>query len=391
MQHNRGSVALILCWIGLLCATRPTLASTLSSLSHPAPKVLVAATAAAASRRTPAPAQDGWERRQGGYYTVRRSPGGEVVTHTSLELGPGDIYIDAENNRYQVTRVDPAAFVVWVRLEGREILPKIDEASLAAAAGSIGPQGRTIPAPVNRVPFRWRGRAPLVGIYFTHSDESYEPTSGTASKLPRGDIFKVGEVLAEGLRRQGLRVDVREDIHAPHDGLAYLRSRSTIRRLLPEMPAVLVDVHRDAVPADEYRTTIQGRPASKVRIVVGRQNPQFAANFDFAKRMKAVADRLYPGLVLGIFAGHGNYNQDVSPRATLLEFGTYSLPLDQAATAADLFSRVIPVAAGLTPGIAAPATYGGWQGIGWTLAILVVVALGIVFFLDLNRRLPRPN
>lgn len=333
--------------------------------------------------------EEWWERREGGYYTVRSEPDGQVITYTALELRPGDLYIRSDNARFRVTRVDGDE--VWVKEDGEERLPVVEvqdveemqdveagrSSSPAEPEAQLGAQAE-------------RFRAPLVGIYFTHSDESYRPSSGTASLPPRGEVYRVGEALARGLRENGVRVDYREETHVPHDGLAYLRSRATVRKMLARMPAVLLDIHRDSVPADVYTTEIQGRKAARVRIVVGRQNPQAHANFDFAKRLKAVADRLFPGLVLDIFFGHGNYNQDVGPRSVLLEFGTADNPVDQAMVAAQLFSKVIPAAAGLTPGVATPVTAAGLRYLWAALGLVAVVGGGFLLFYWLNR-LRRPG
>ena len=51
---------------------------------------------------------------------------------------------------------------------------------------------------------------------------------------------------------------------------------------------------------------------TKVQIVLGRTNPNLKANEAFAKQVKAVVDKKYPGLIKGIFYGDGKYNQDLS-------------------------------------------------------------------------------
>ena len=62
-----------------------------------------------------------------------------------------------------------------------------------------------------------------------------------------------------------------------------------------------------------------------MRLLVGRSNQNSDVNRAFAKQIKAVADKQYPGLIKDIFIGKGNYNQDLSPNAILLEFGTHTL------------------------------------------------------------------
>src|SRR5690606_37781463 len=116
-------------------------------------------------------------------------------------------------------------------------------------------------------------------------------------------------------------------------------------------PATIIDVHRDAIPTVEsYRTQVNGQQMTQVRLVVGRQNQNREANLEYAKRIKAIADEKYPGLIKGIFHARGNYNQDLGPKMILLEFGTHVTGLEEAKRSAELMADVIPAAAGLARG-----------------------------------------
>ena len=228
----------------------------------------------------------------------------------------------------------------------------------------------------------------VVGIYHTHNDESYVPTSGTESKEDgRGDILQVGKILADAMEKAGLKVIWSDNSHLPHDGQAYVRSRRTVAELLQNQPVTLIDVHRDATPPEVYKTEIQGQPTTKVRIVVGRQNQNRAANLEYAKRIKAVADKFFPGIIEGIFDARGNYNQDLGSRMILLEFGAHTNYMEHAVQAAEFFSKVIPAAAGLIPEEAVPAKQqiGGAAGrsVLWIVGITVAAVVG---FLLLNKK-----
>ena len=155
--------------------------------------------------------------------------------------------------------------------------------------------------------------------------------------------------------------------------------------LLQHQPATLIDVHRDATPPEVYETEIEGVPTTKVRIVVGRQNQNREANLEYAKRLKAVADQEYPGIIEGIFDARGNYNQDIGPRIILLEFGAHTNPLEMAEQAAEFFAKVIPAAAGITKEDTAQDNVGfaSARSIVWILAIVAVLGIGFIF---LNRQ-----
>lgn len=321
-----------------------------------------------------APAEEWGERQDGGYYRMV-DLNGQFISETARELSRGDLYIGESNDRYIVDRLD--GDTVYLRHDGKEKMPIIStEPKRGALAGLV----------------KWAAQARqgsqaskgFVGIYQTHSDESYRPTSGTESREPHGDIYEVGAVLAEALSKAGYRAKHSWDTFSPHDGQAYMRSRRTVAQLSQERPQTLIDVHRDAVPdPGSYRTSVNGEPMTKVRLVVGRQNQNRDANLAYAKRIKAVADQKFPGLVMGIFHAQGNYNQDLGPRMILCEFGTHTTSLEEAKRSARLMAEVIPAAAGMAPGTAGPA--GSQIGraaittVWWIIGLAVVGGVAWVF------------
>lgn len=311
------------------------------------------------------------ERQDGGYYRLVDLDG-KFITETALDIGKGDIYISESNDRYIVDHFD--GDTVYARHDGKEKMPVIsDKLSGTALIMQWAAQ------------FTGSNQSKrTIGIYQTHSDESYQPSSGTESKTPRGDIYSVGQTLAKDLEAKGYKVQYSDDVFLPHDGQAYMRSRRVAAQLAKERPQTIIDVHRDAIPDPRsYITQVNGEQMTKVRLVVGRQNQNRDANLAYAKRIKAVADQKYPGLIKGIFHARGNYNQDLGPRTILLEFGTHTTTLQEAERSAKLMADVIPAAAGMAPGTAGAANrqIGGaaMNTLWWILGIAVVGGLGYVF------------
>lgn len=269
---------------------------------------------------------------------------GREIMKTGMVIAPGDEYIDAGNRRYKVVRVK--GFTAYARYVGQEEMPAVEEEDnnpSTARPGEVAPvQGRA------------RSR---IALYHTHSDESYVPTDGAASLWGKGGIFQVGRAMAERLRQKGYQVIHSTRPHDPHDASAYERSRRTAIELLRGSPVALIDVHRDATPPEVYRRVIDGQPVTGVKLVVGRQNPKMTANLNFAKRVKSVADKTKPGLVTGIFMASGDYNQDLSPRALLVEVGAHTNRREEAEQGARLFADVLPKAVG-----GATAQIGGRAG-----------------------------
>ena len=115
----------------------------------------------------------------------------------------------------------------------------------------------------------------------------------------------MGHALKDELEKYGITVVYSEETFLPHDAGAYRRSRATAEELIKDQPDALFDVHRDAIPVEHYETEIDGEETSKVRLFVGRNNPNADVNKAFAQKIKAVADKKYPGLIKDIFIGMG--------------------------------------------------------------------------------------
>lgn len=320
------------------------------------------------------------------YMLVVDEQGGHIWS-TGHVLRPGDEILASDNRRYRVVRTDKTRAVA--RLVGEEDLGSLltpeDEAAIARLLGEARPGARpSFWAHTWRNTIRGTGRlvpavavaaaapAKVVGLYHTHSDESYEPNQGTASVEGKGGVFAVGASLASRLKEKGITPIHDMNVYLPHDGRAYERSRRGAAALAASRPLAILDVHRDSGPAQDYLRNIAGQLTSQVTIVVGRQNPQASANGSFAERLKAAADRMYPGLVRGILYTSGKFNQDVHPRNILIEVGTEKVTQEQAQRGASLLADAIPVAAGM----AGPAVGAGREAAGALRALWWILGLG---------------
>ncbi|MBQ7848327.1 MAG: stage II sporulation protein P [Clostridia bacterium] len=231
---------------------------------------------------------------------------GDLLTSLCGDPSVGDQYIAPDNRLYEIVELCGDAAVASCR--GEIPLPDV---SWLDKDGAL---------PVTALTHR-------IALYCTHSDESYEPSDGYYSTDGRGSIYEVAQTLAAALEDRGIHTAVSDTLHHPHDAGAYRRSRQTAVKLLTEgAPDCLLDIHRDGIPdPDSYAVTLGGKPASKVRLLVGRGNQNAEVNKAFALLVKAVADRVYPGLIKDIYLGRGAFNQDLFPRSLLLECGTYTL------------------------------------------------------------------
>ena len=252
---------------------------------------------------------------------------GAVLTMRGGQIWPGDEYISGDDRWYRVVSVDDAKRTATAEYLGSAV----DDARTAFATKKAA-----------------KDTGKLIAMYSTHSDESYVPDDGAASKWQNAGIYDVGDSLKDALeKRKG--------------------------------PDALLDIHRDAVPAEQYETEVNGENISKVRLFVGRTNQNAAENKAFAQQIKAEADREYPGLIKDIFIGKGNYNQDLSPNSLLLEFGTHEIDKEKAQEAtgyiAEVLDSVLFGPAARAEGARSQRSGAVARGIGWAVALAAIAAI----------------
>lgn len=310
---------------------------------------------------------------------------GRHITTTGRRIRPGDRYLDEKNRLYEVYRVrDYTAEARYIRTE------ELNSPGLEKRI--ISPVMLKKLKPVANDEEEWPRK--LVAIYHTHNAESYVPSDGKESIFGRGGIHDVGEAFKEALESKGVNVLYSENMHLPHDRGAYRRSRNTALELLHENPDAIFDLHRDAAPVDAYAAQVEEDWVTQIQFVVGRQNPSYSVTRRFAYDLKGLADKVYPGLVKGVFMGWGNYNQDLTPLNLLLEVGAHLNSKEAAENGIALFADVVALyfygistedeeRGGLLPRADDPDAAGG--AIFATIAIfllLVAAALGGFYFMN---------
>lgn len=275
----------------------------------------------------------------------------------------GDGLIASNNAEYTVVRVDDESRIAYAeRIEE----PESAREALALLSNKSSDDSQK----------------KLVCLYCTHSDESYEPTDGESSLIENAGIYDVSEAFAESLKKLGIEVKRSEETFLPHDSGAYRRSRSTAEEFAKLAPAAMFDIHRDGIPdSSEYEESVKGEEIAQVRLLVGRSNENADVNKEFAKQVKATADEQYPGLIRDIYIGKGNYNQELYPKALLLEFGTYTndkeLVLKSTDMMANTVSNTLFGGTGTVEKKEADGELnkGAMKGAAWIIGILIVAGL----------------
>jgi len=289
----------------------------------------------------------------------------KMLSQMSRSVSVGDELITGSGRHYKVKTVD--GFKAQAEFTGmdRELVGYMDEY-----------ENITVPVLSQQ---DWKNRP--VALYHTHSAESYVPTDGTESKPYNGGIFDVGDAMAAELKKKGVNVLHDKTPHEPRDTNAYYRSRRTVVDLMKKNPVAVIDVHRDGIPDPNYYSKqIDGKDATQLRLVVGRQNPKMQSNMEFAKKSMAYANKVQPGLIKEIFIAKGNYNQDLMSTAMLVEVGTHTNSKIAAENGATLFADVLPGLLGLGGVAQAPGGYtspaasspAGWRTLIWVIGVAVL-------------------
>ena len=192
---------------------------------------------------------------------------------------------------------------------------------------------------------------PLVGIYQTHTSESFVPSAGVthAPGGQRGLIVDVGEALVKRLSTYNIGSVQSNKIHDyPSFMKAYSASESTVKTMLSENPSLqmIFDIHRDAEKRENTTTIINGVQVARMMIVVATGQPDLVqphwqSNHAFAKLIDAKMNQRYPGVSRGIRMDDWRYNQQLHSRALLIEVGCQENTKEEAERGIELFGDIV--------------------------------------------------
>lgn len=191
---------------------------------------------------------------------------------------------------------------------------------------------------------------PLIALYNTHNSETYELTDGL-------DHLK-GKAGGVAIVAQEMQKYVEQEYHIPviysptiHDmafNESYVESHKTAIRLIEDNPSLkmIFDVHRDgAMTREQSVAQVNGQSVAKVLIVVGTdartEHSKWRENLEFARKLSAKLDAMYPGLSRGIAIKQGRYNQELSTGALLVEIGSTKNTTDEAVVTGRLFATAV--------------------------------------------------
>jgi len=183
-------------------------------------------------------------------------------------------------------------------------------------------------------------------MYMTHNDESYIPSDGVDSVYGNGGIKDVALAFKNELEKYMIDVYFDDTLHIPHDTSAYSRSQKTAKKLQEDYsPDALFDIHRDGASRKFYIANVDGVERGRVRMVIGKANPNMQLNEEFATYLMAVGNELYPWLFTDIYYASGHYNQALGSKAILFEMGSHliekELMIDSMAELAEVVTTAL--------------------------------------------------
>ena len=201
-------------------------------------------------------------------------------------------------------------------------------------------------------------RALRVLIYHTHTHEAYTQVENdpyvetgtwrTADQMH--SVVRVGEALAELLRRQGMEVvhDL-TDHEPPKLSTAYARSLETLQGYEGEEFDLYIDLHRDAYNDSLlYYIEHEGQQMAQLMVLIGNGGnyevkPDYEANLRFAAKLTDVLNTRVKNICRPVMVKNGRYNQHVGTPAILIEVGHNENTLDQALASMPFLAEAIGV------------------------------------------------
>ncbi|MFE8702287.1 stage II sporulation protein P [Cytobacillus sp. FJAT-54145] len=200
-----------------------------------------------------------------------------------------------------------------------------------------------------------------VFIYHTHSSEAFIPLLKGVTKANEAfstnekvNVVAVGKRLATELNKHGIGVELdttnmTEELQKKSwtYGKSYSASRSIVQEAMAtnEDLDFLIDIHRDGQRKDITTKMINGKPFARLFFIVGEENKNYEQNLKIASELEVMLEQRYPGISRGVFVkgkseGNGVYNQDLSTRALLVEFGGVDNDLTELYNTVEVFAEI---------------------------------------------------
>jgi stage II sporulation protein P len=204
------------------------------------------------------------------------------------------------------------------------------------------------------------GDMDVVYVYFSHNRESFLPylkgvTNPNHAYHSQVNVTNIGDKLKEELEKNGIGTVVdKTDIDAKlkKKGLSFARSYQESRTVVEAAVTknrdltYLIDIHRDSRRKKDTTIEMNGKTYAKLAFIIGGENANHEKNLAFVNELQKRLDSSYKGLSRGVFTKkgsgtNGKFNQDLSEKAILVEFGGVDNTFEELYNSAEILAGVI--------------------------------------------------
>ncbi len=195
---------------------------------------------------------------------------------------------------------------------------------------------------------------PSVYIYNSHQGEKYQGNALAGYNITPG-VMMASYIFQDKLAKQNVKALVLEDNlidymnlnNMKHAG-SYRASRYFINNPIKDTQSLklIFDLHRDSIPKDKSTTVINNKSCAKIVFVIGNEYDSYEQNLEMTKRLNSMISEKYPTLTRGVLikggaGSNGVYNQDLSPKITLMEMGADDNTIDEVLNTIELLAPII--------------------------------------------------
>jgi stage II sporulation protein P len=202
-------------------------------------------------------------------------------------------------------------------------------------------------------------KEPQIFIYHSHNRESFLPelkskgiTSPDLAYDADVNVTLVGKRLKEKVEALGIPAlqstsDYPSTVKSFNYAKSYAYSAVSVKEAITQHKklGMIFDIHRDSLNRDKTTVRIGDKDYAQVYFVVGKKNPGWEQNSEFASKIHAKLESGMPGISRGVYGkasnGNGEYNQSLSPNSILLEIGGPYNTLEEMYRTADLLAEII--------------------------------------------------
>lgn len=187
-------------------------------------------------------------------------------------------------------------------------------------------------------------------IVHTHGCETYSTPQGAAlgengsyrTTDTKKNVTKVGEVLAQKLRKKGINVIHDKTLcDYPEYNKSYMTSLSLIEKILKENPSIefVFDIHRDAIESKEglptkLTCTIDQKKCAQAMIVCGTdsmlEHKNWEKNLILGLKLQNQLEKDFPGLMRPLNLREERFNMHLTNGSLIIEIGTHANTLEEA-------------------------------------------------------------